>query len=206
MTEKTRKVLGWICLAYSGVHSLLYILTIAVPTAARIAYRSWIDHLVTLWLIYLSFSLGRSLLRGKLEGNRLVWFLNCIFLFFPLIVIQQASRLGQPAGVVVWISWFRFFYLVIGTGCVIIPYLFEGQILRQLASRGPGRLTTPAQGLGIIGMGCSVMPSAVGGNLILLGIEKQTVCIYYLVGISYVAIAVWWVWWNNRYSGKSKAV
>lgn len=209
MTEKTRKILAWACLTYSGILSLLYILTIAVPAMPEIAHRTWIDHLKSLWSIYLSFYLGHSLLRGKLEGSAFMRLMISVILFcplLPLVVVQYAFRIGQPLHGPFWGSWIQSLLLVLAMSAVIIPYALGDRVLKSLTARGARRRVTPAQGLFLIGMFCSIMPSTVGGWLLLLGIEKQTVYIYYLVGISYVATTAWWVWWKHRYFGKSEVV
>jgi len=199
--QKTRKVLGWAILVYSGIFCLFFILTIGVPAIARLAHRTWIDYLTSLWLIYLSFDLGYSLVRGRLEGSTFIRLMSCVFLFLPLLTLQQASGMGQAVVAAVWIPWIRVVFLVLGAGLVIIPYLFGSQILNWLASRGSTRGISPTQGLCLIGLVFSVMPSMVGLSLCLPGLERQT--IYCLVGISYVATAAWWAWWNHRYSRMS---
>jgi len=63
----------------------------------------------------------------------------------------------------------------------------------------------PSEILHFVGMACSLMPSTIGGYYFyLLGASKDAVD--YSVVLSYVAGAVWWLWWIHRYSKISRVI
>lgn len=199
MEEKTRKMLGCALIAYSGIILLFFIARIALPSMAQIADNTLISNVRSLWLIYLSFELGRSLVRGMLEGASFMRIMVSVFMFVPIIALEQALKMKETSVEANWLSWSMFFLLASSVAFVIMPYLLEGQILKWLSERKSRHGINPWQGLSLIGVVCSVMPSMLGlFNQIFMTIGKRTLC--QLVAISYVAAIVWWIWWNNRYS------
>ena len=198
MTDKTKKILGKICLVYAGIVLLGEVLITFIPSMAEMVKRSWEDHLVSLSTTIILGALGFHLFRGKTENNKIYRIVIVALILSPLANLYAASKAVPIETRIRSLPWVQTSLIVLSLIIVAVPYLFGERILKREESKPLRPQATPRQVLNIIGLGCAVMPSAIGCVLPFMGVRNNDM--YYFVGLSYVAAAIWWGWWRYRYT------
>lgn len=198
MKVNTRKILGWICFIYSGFVLFLQLFIIVMQVNLKIYVTSWIFHIESIGLGVWFGALGFQLVREERESNRWRRLIIYAIILFPIIILRGVEsvehlKLGSD-----WLPYISAILVLFSVISICVPYLFGGYILKRVEERKSRSDATPPQILHLIGMLFSVTPSTLAFWFYLLGSSKDTA--YYLVGISYLAIGVWWAWWHHRYS------
>jgi hypothetical protein len=200
MSEKSKRILGLICLIFAGFSLIEEVSILTIPTMAEMANKSIGDHILSLLEVFGIGAVGLHLRRAK-TGDSSVFVLRLIvFALFltPLLNLQVASKLIQEYGLLASLSRVRLILIAMSLLFIIVPYVFGKRLILYQSKRvTPSSSATPESVLYIIGLACVFLPSTASSFSVLVGLPEGDM--YYFSGLSYVAALVWSIWWYYRY-------
>ena len=196
MSDKAKKIIGWICLVSSAILLVGEILTILTPLS-EYANKTLVGHLISISMVIISGVFGFHLIRKKTGTNTIYHLIVFALLVTPIFYLEITSKINQAKIRMESFSLVLIFLAILSLFIIAIPYLFGGRILKNQESRRSLYKATPLQVLNIVGLGCSLWPSLMGLLYVWFGAPKSE--IYYFIGFSYTASAIWWVWWRYFY-------
>lgn len=205
MSAKLKGTLGLVCLIFSGLLLIGDISVLTIPTMAQMANRSLGDHLRSLIVIFVLGAFGLHLRRIKTgDSSAFILRLIVIALFLtPVLDLQAASMVMQEYGMFASLPGVRIILIVVSLFLIVTPYVFGRNIVAYQSNRRSSRASaTPQLALYIIGLACAFLPCTAASFFALVGLPGGY--LYYFCGLSYVAAAIWSVWWHYRYSKPAK--
>jgi hypothetical protein len=205
MREKSKRILGLICLIFAGLSLIGEVSILTIPTMAKMANKSIGDHILSLLEVFGIGAVGLHLRRAKTGDSSAFVLRLIVFALFltPLLNLQVASKLIQEYGLFASLSQVRQILMAMSLLFIIVPYIFGKRfILYQSKLVTHSSYATPESVLYIIGLACVFLPSTASSFSVLVGLPECDM--YYFSGISYVAALVWSIWWYYRYYATTK--
>lgn len=198
MSEKSKRILGWVCVLWSGIMLIGEAAVLTIPSMAGIANKSWGEHVTSLSMIVASGALGLSLLRGKSGKTIILWLVTFAFYLTPVLNFEMASKLLAAYGPIRMFPEIRTFVIAASLFLIAVPFLCGRSLLRHFARYGSVRApSTPEMVLYIVGLACTVFPSTIAAFATLVGLTEGDA--FYSVVLSYGMVTIWLVWWLHRY-------
>jgi hypothetical protein len=204
MSEKAKRMLGLICLIFSGFLLIGQVSVVIIPAMAQMAERGLGDHLRSLLMVFTLGVVGLHLRRAR-TGESSVFVLRLVvFALFltPLLDIQVALKATREFGIIALLPRVRTVSVALSLVIIVVPYVFGRNIINYQSRRISRSPATPHLALYIIGLACAVLPCTVAVFSVLVGLPVGDLC--YFAALSYVAATIWSVWWYYRYFKPTK--
>jgi hypothetical protein len=198
MSERSKRILGWVCLTLSGIMLTGEAAVLTIPILAEIAHKSWGEHVTSISMDLALGALGLHLLRGK-NGKTIVLRLVTFGIFLtPLLNVRLASKILEAYGPMRTVPGIRTVVIAVSLCAIAVPYVCGRSVVRHYERSGSVRPpTTPELVLYIVGLACAVFPSTIAAFSTMIGLPEGDA--YYSAGLSYVMVTTWLVWWFHRY-------
>ena len=191
MSEKTKRILGTICLIFSGLNLIGEVSVSIIPAMAEMANRSLGGHLRSLFMVFVTGAIGLHLYRAR-SGESTAFVLRLVVLVLlltPLLDLQVAFEIMREYGPITALSNVRIVLILLSLVSIVVPYVLGGCIIDYQSKRVAPSSVTPRSVFYVVGLACAILPGTLAAFSIFVGLPQSET--YYFVALSYLAALVW---------------